>query len=86
MAAALSDSGASAPYMLDTLATVVDASRFLADVAEARALGEDGAGAGEADGRTLADLLVEQVCARPCMAALHKWEGIRVWQRPHSGV
>ena len=66
MAAALSDSGAAAPYVLDTLATVVDASRFLADVAEARGLDEDGASAGEAEGRTLADLLVEQACAWPC--------------------
>ena len=66
MAAALSASDASAPYVLDTLATVVDASRFLADVAQARALDGDGAGAGEADGRTLADLLVEQVRGWPC--------------------
>ncbi|KAK9838484.1 hypothetical protein WJX81_002375 [Elliptochloris bilobata] len=63
VAAALSGGAATAagPYVLDTLATVVDAPRFLADVAEARALGEDDLGDGEGDGRTLADLLVEQV-------------------------
>ena len=72
MAAALVDSDASAPYVLDTLATVVDASRFLADVAEARALDEDGAGAWEDDGRTLADLLVEQACAWPYTVAMHE--------------
>lgn len=86
MAAALSDSDASAPYVLDTLATVVDASRFLADVAEARALDEDVAGAGEADGRTLADLLVEQVRAWQYMVALHDWAGTQVGQYPSLGI
>ncbi len=63
VAAALAGGGDAAPYALDTLATVVDGPRFLADVAEARALDEADTGVEDVDGRTLADLLVEQ--ARP---------------------
>lgn len=70
VAAALASENAAAPgsYVLDTLATVVDASRFLADVAAARALSEVDVGAEEGDSRTLADLLVEQ--ARPAQAGV----------------
>jgi G3E family GTPase len=49
---------------LDTLVTVVDASSFLQDYISARNLRDEGMAAGENDGRTLADLLIEQVeCA-----------------------
>ncbi len=46
---------------LDTLVTVVDAARFLADLNSADDLRERGESLGEADERTVADLLVEQV-------------------------
>ncbi|NJM08539.1 GTP-binding protein, partial [Candidatus Gracilibacteria bacterium] len=49
---------------LDTLVTVVDASSFLQDYISARNLHDEGMAVGTTDGRTLADLLIEQVeCA-----------------------
>ncbi|KAG2491095.1 hypothetical protein HYH03_010539 [Edaphochlamys debaryana] len=46
---------------LDTLVTVVDAERFVAQVLAAESLAERGMAADEHDDRTVADLLVEQV-------------------------
>jgi G3E family GTPase len=46
---------------LDTMVTVVDASRFLTDTREARSLRERGEALGDDDARTVADLLVDQV-------------------------
>jgi G3E family GTPase len=46
---------------LDTMVTVVDASRFLTDTREAKSLKERGEALGEEDERTVADLLVDQV-------------------------
>ncbi|WP_040799205.1 GTP-binding protein [Nocardia higoensis] len=46
---------------LDTMVTVVDASTFLAEVVRGQALAERDLQAGEGDGRTIADLLVDQV-------------------------
>lgn len=48
---------------LDTLVTVVDAERFVANVLEAEALKDRGLQVDEEDDRTIADLLVEQVQA-----------------------
>ena len=47
---------------LDTLVTVVDAERFVSNVLEAESLRDCGMAVDEDDDRTLADLLVEQVC------------------------
>jgi G3E family GTPase len=49
---------------LDTLVTVVDAERFVAEVEEAQALKERHLEADEDDERTVADLLIEQVPGR----------------------
>ncbi|MEU1547188.1 GTP-binding protein [Nocardia sp. NPDC005745] len=46
---------------LDTMVTVVDASTFLAEVARGQALAERNLQASDGDGRTIADLLVDQV-------------------------
>ena len=46
---------------LDTMVTVVDAARFLADTHEAKSLRERGEALGDDDARTVADLLVDQV-------------------------
>jgi G3E family GTPase len=46
---------------LDTMLTVVDSVNFLAEYGSADALAERGLGAGEADDRTLVDLLTAQV-------------------------
>jgi G3E family GTPase len=46
---------------LDTMVTVVDAKRFLADFRRAQALRERGQALGEDDLRTVTDLLIEQV-------------------------
>ncbi|MFE7797082.1 GTP-binding protein [Nocardia sp. NPDC057440] len=46
---------------LDTMVTVVDASTFLTEVARGQALAERNLQAAEGDGRTIADLLVDQV-------------------------
>ncbi len=55
---------------LDTLVTVVDAQRFVADVMEAASLQEVGQAVDDEDDRTVADLLVEQVrLAAQCLMA-----------------
>lgn len=46
---------------LDTMVTVVDAVNFLKDFEEAKTLQEAGAALGEADERSVADLLIDQV-------------------------
>lgn len=46
---------------LDTLVTVVDASTFLAELARGQALADRQMAAGEADARSIADLLTDQV-------------------------
>jgi G3E family GTPase len=46
---------------IDTMVTVVDASSFLREYAEATALSERGQSLGPEDERTIADLLIEQV-------------------------
>lgn len=46
---------------LDTLVTVVDASTFLAELARGEALADRQMSAGEGDGRSIADLLTDQV-------------------------
>lgn len=46
---------------LDTMVTVVDAARWLADYWDSQSLADKGMAAGEEDERTLNDLLVEQV-------------------------
>ncbi|HEX7932116.1 MAG TPA: GTP-binding protein [Paraburkholderia sp.] len=51
----------SAVARLDTMVTVIDASRFLRDYGCADALAERGIAAGDEDDRTLVELLIEQV-------------------------
>ncbi|MEC5407361.1 GTP-binding protein [Paraburkholderia sp. MPAMCS5] len=51
----------SAVARLDTMATVIDASRFLRDYGCADALAERGIAASDEDDRTLVELLIEQV-------------------------
>ncbi|MFA5592779.1 MAG: GTP-binding protein [Micavibrio sp.] len=46
---------------LDTMVTVVDGANFLSDYQSARRLQDTGESLGEGDGRTLVDLLVEQI-------------------------
>ncbi|WP_059017093.1 GTP-binding protein [Mycobacterium sp. M26] len=46
---------------LDTLVTVVDASTFLSEIARGEALSSREMAAGEEDGRSIADLLIDQV-------------------------
>lgn len=46
---------------LDTMVTVVDASTFLSELTTGERLDERDLGAGEGDGRSIADLLVDQV-------------------------
>lgn len=47
--------------VLDTMVTVVDAANFLRDYDEAQSLQEAGESLGDADERTVADLLVDQI-------------------------
>ncbi len=60
-AAGVARLGLSDVARLDSLVTVVDAQRFVSNVLQAESLRDKGLAVDEADDRTVADLLIEQV-------------------------